>query len=78
MRSDAFGCIVNLAAPAAIETLQLQQMFAEHVQTMIGKSPLARLGAVDEVVSLVLWLCSAACALNTGAIFDPFGGRATY
>jgi len=72
------GVLVNAIAPAAIETPLLQQMSAEHVQTMIAKSPLARLGTVDEVASLVLWLCSAACTFNTGAIFDLSGGRATY
>ncbi|PXW22858.1 SDR family NAD(P)-dependent oxidoreductase [Paraburkholderia caballeronis] len=72
------GVLVNAIAPAAVETPLLQQMSAAHVQTMIDKSPLARLGTVDEVASLALWLGSAACTFNTGAVFDLSGGRATY
>jgi NAD(P)-dependent dehydrogenase (short-subunit alcohol dehydrogenase family) len=48
------------------------------VQTMIDKSPLGRLGTTDEVAEMVLWLSSAACTFNTGAVFDLSGGRATY
>ncbi|TIV90346.1 MAG: SDR family oxidoreductase, partial [Mesorhizobium sp.] len=41
-------------------------------------SPLKRLGAVEEVAALVLWLCSDAASFNTGAVFDMSGGRARY
>jgi 3-oxoacyl-[acyl-carrier protein] reductase len=53
-------------------------MTPEHVATMVGKSPMGRLGTVDEVAELVLWLCSGSCTFNTGAVFDLSGGRATY
>lgn len=69
---------VNSVAPAAIETEILEQMSDEFVQTMINKSPMNRLGRIDEVAALVLWLCSDACTFNTGAVFDLSGGRATY
>ena len=69
---------VNSVAPAAIETDILRQMALEAVRTMIEKSPLKRLGRVDEVAELVLWLCSEACSFSTGAVFDLSGGRATY
>lgn len=69
---------VNSVAPAAIETEILAQMAPEMVQAMIAKSPLGRLGTVDEAAELVLWLCSEACSFNTGAVFDLSGGRATY
>ncbi|BDB28624.1 SDR family oxidoreductase (plasmid) [Cupriavidus sp. P-10] len=69
---------VNAIAPAAIETPLLAQMSPAHVQTMIDKSPMARLGTVDEVAALALWLCSGACTFSTGAVFDLSGGRATY
>lgn len=72
------GIRVNAIAPAAIETPLLAQMSPAHVQTMIDKSPMARLGTVDEVAGLALWLCSGACTFNTGAVFDLSGGRATY
>ncbi|WP_336809915.1 SDR family NAD(P)-dependent oxidoreductase [Bosea sp. MMO-172] len=72
------GVLVNAVAPAAIETDLLQQMSAETVATMIGKSPLKRLGTVDELAELVAWLASARCSFSTGAVFDLSGGRATY
>ena len=69
---------VNAIAPAAIRTAILDQMSPAHVQTMIDKSPMKRLGRVGEAADLVLWLCSEACSFNTGAVFDLSGGRATY
>lgn len=72
------GVLVNAVAPAAIETELLLQMSAETVATMIGKSPLKRLGTVDELAELVAWLASEKCSFSTGAVFDLSGGRATY
>jgi NAD(P)-dependent dehydrogenase (short-subunit alcohol dehydrogenase family) len=72
------GVLVNAVAPAAIETELLQQMSAETVATMIGKSPLKRLGTVEELAELVAWLASEKCSFSTGAVFDLSGGRATY
>jgi 2-dehydro-3-deoxy-L-rhamnonate dehydrogenase (NAD+) len=72
------GILVNGIAPAAVETSLLAQMAPLHVQTMIDKSPLGRLGTTQEVAQLALWLCSDSCSFSTGAIFDLSGGRATY
>jgi NAD(P)-dependent dehydrogenase (short-subunit alcohol dehydrogenase family) len=69
---------VNCIAPAAVETDLLDQMGADAVRIMIEKSPLKRLGRVDEAVAILLWLCSEDCSFNTGAVFDLSGGRATY
>ena len=72
------GVLVNAVAPAAVRTALLDQMQPAHVATMIAKSPMQRLGTVGEVAALTLWLCSASCTFNTGAVFDLSGGRATY
>ncbi len=69
---------VNAIAPAAVKTAILDQMSPAHVETMIAKSPMGRLGTVEEVAALTLWLCSEACSFNSGAVFDLSGGRATY
>jgi len=69
---------VNCIAPAAVKTAILDQMTAEFVQIMIDKSPMKRLGEVDEVAEMVMWLSSTACTFNSGAVFDLSGGRATY
>lgn len=45
---------------------------------MVGKSPLKRLGTPDEVVEMLLRLCSDSYSFNTGAVFDLSGGRAKY
>jgi NAD(P)-dependent dehydrogenase (short-subunit alcohol dehydrogenase family) len=72
------GILVNAIAPAAVRTPILAQMSAEHVQTMVAKSPMQRLGEPGEVAAMVAWLCSDSCSFNTGAVFDLSGGRATY
>lgn len=72
------GILVNAVAPAAVRTPILAQMAPAHVQTMVDKSPMQRLGEPGEVAALVAWLCSDSCSFNTGAVFDLSGGRATY
>lgn len=72
------GVFVNAVAPAAVHTSLLAQMTEEHVQTMIDKSPMQRLGEPQEVAELTLWLCSDSCTFSTGAVFDLSGGRSTY
>ncbi|CDX19731.1 3-oxoacyl-(acyl-carrier-protein) reductase [Mesorhizobium sp. ORS 3324] len=69
---------VNCVAPGPIDTDLIRRLGNEVVSDMIGASPLKRLGAVEEVAALVLWLCSDASSFNTGAVFDMSGGRARY
>lgn len=69
---------VNCVAPGPIDTELIRRLGPEVVNDMIASSPLKRLGTVDEVAGLVLWLCSSASAFNTGAVFDSSGGRARY
>ena len=71
------GILVNAIAPAAVRTPILAQMASAHVQTMVDKSPMQRLGETSEVAEMVSWLCSGSCTFNTGAVFDLSGGRAT-
>lgn len=72
------GILVNAIAPAAVRTPILAQMAPEHVQTMVAKSPMQRLGEPEEVAQMVAWLASDSCSFNTGAVFDLSGGRASY
>jgi len=72
------GVLVNCVTPAAIRTAIFDQITQEHVDYMLSKIPMARLGAVEEAAALVAWLCSQDCSFSTGAVFDLSGGRATY
>jgi NAD(P)-dependent dehydrogenase (short-subunit alcohol dehydrogenase family) len=78
-RELADTCIrVNCVAPGPIETDLILDLGPEVVERLIAMSPMKRLGTVDEVAELILWLCSDACSFSTGAVFDISGGRAAY
>ncbi|MCS6765872.1 MAG: SDR family oxidoreductase [Candidatus Protistobacter heckmanni] len=72
------GVKVNCITPAAVKTGMLAQMTQQHIDYMLSKIPMNRFGEVDEIASLVAWLCSDDCSFSTGAVFDISGGRATY
>ena len=69
---------VNCVTPAAVKTPIFDQMSQAQVDYMLSKIPMARFGTVDEVASLVAWLCSEEASFSTAAVFDCSGGRATY
>lgn len=72
------GILVNCVTPAVIDTPLLGQVSDEHMQYMLARIPMGRLGQADEVAALIAWLCSEECTFSTGAVFDISGGRATY
>ena len=72
------GILVNSVAPAVIQTPILDQMSEEHIEYMVSRIPLGRLGQPAEVAALVAWLGSEEMTFSTGACFDISGGRATY
>ena len=47
------GVRVNCIAPAVIETEMLEQSTKEHIDYMVSKIPMGRLGRVDEVAGLL-------------------------
>ena len=69
---------VNSVTPAAVRTPIFDQIPQSHIDFMLSKIPMGRLGKVEEVASLVCWLASEECSFSTGAAFDVSGGRATY
>lgn len=69
---------VNAIAPGPIDTEIFEQVSPADVQSFVAKSPMRRLGTVEEVAALALWLCSEDCSFCTGATFDVSGGRAVY
>jgi 2-dehydro-3-deoxy-L-rhamnonate dehydrogenase (NAD+) len=72
------GVIVNCVAPAVIDTPILEGLSQEHVDYMVERIPMGRLGTPEEVAALVCWLASEECSFSTGATYDISGGRAVY
>jgi 3-oxoacyl-[acyl-carrier protein] reductase len=72
------GVSVNCIAPAVIETAMLGDMSPEHVDYMVEKIPMGRMGKAEEVAALICWLASEECSFSTGATYDISGGRATF
>jgi NAD(P)-dependent dehydrogenase (short-subunit alcohol dehydrogenase family) len=72
------GVLVNCVTPAVVETELLRELTPEAIQYMVQRIPMARMGQVSEIATLVAWLASEQCTFSTGAVFDISGGRATY
>ena len=72
------GVLVNCIAPAVIETPILAGLSRQHVDYMLERIPLGRMGTADEVAALICWLASEECSFSAGATYDISGGRAVY
>jgi 2-dehydro-3-deoxy-L-rhamnonate dehydrogenase (NAD+) len=72
------GVLVNCVAPAVIHTRMLGDLSEEHVEYMIERIPMKRMGEPEEAAALIAFLASEECSFSTGATFDLSGGRATY
>ena len=72
------GVSVNCIAPAVIETAMLGDMSREHIDYMVEKIPMGRMGNAEEVAALICWLSSEECSFSTGTTYDISGGRAVY
>jgi 3-oxoacyl-[acyl-carrier protein] reductase len=72
------GVLVNCVAPAVTETPILARMSQHHIDYMVERIPMGRMGKPDEIAALVAWLASDECSFSTGAVFDISGGRAVY
>ena len=72
------GVSINCIAPAVIETAMLKDMSQDHVDYMVERIPMGRMGTADEVAALICWLASEECSFSTGATYDISGGRAVY
>ena len=68
----------NCIAPAVIDTPMIKDVSNEHLNYMIDKIPMKRIGKVEDVVNLINYLSDEKTVFSTGAVFDLSGGRATY
>lgn len=65
---------VNVIAPGYIETPMLEGLPEGFKDRVIRKTPLQRLGRVEEIAGLVEFLASEAADFFTGQVFSPNGG----
>jgi 3-oxoacyl-[acyl-carrier protein] reductase len=72
------GVLVNCIAPAVIATPILEQLSQEHIDYMVERIPMGRMGQPDEVAELIAFLASERMTFSTGATFDISGGRAVF
>jgi NAD(P)-dependent dehydrogenase (short-subunit alcohol dehydrogenase family) len=72
------GVLVNCIAPAVIETPILTGLSQHHIDYMVERIPLGRMGRAEEVAALACFLASEELSFSTGATFDISGGRAVY
>ena len=69
------GLRVNVVAPGTILTHHLEAAGSE-AQRMAGlASPMRRIGNVDEVARVVVWLCSEQASYLNGAVIPIDGGQ---
>src|SRR5919204_291849 len=72
------GVLVNCIAPAVIETPILAGLSQDHIDYMVERIPLGRMGRTEEVAALIAFLASEDLSFATGATYDISGGRAVY
>jgi 3-oxoacyl-[acyl-carrier protein] reductase len=72
------GVAVNCIAPAVIETPILDGLSDRHIEYMVDRIPMGRMGTAAEVAALICWLASDECSFSTGATYDISGGRAVF
>jgi 3-oxoacyl-[acyl-carrier protein] reductase len=70
--------LVNCVTPAAVETALFQHMTPAHIEYMLSRVPMGRVGQTADIAALVAWLASEECSFSTSGVFDISGGRATY
>lgn len=71
------GVTVNCIAPALIDSDLIREMTDSHLNMLLDKIPMGRVGKPEEIGALVSFLVTEA-TFCTGACFDISGGRATY
>jgi 2-dehydro-3-deoxy-L-rhamnonate dehydrogenase (NAD+) len=72
------GILVNAITPGPMETEILKQISQQHIDYMLSRIPMGRIGQPYEVAALVAFLLSDDVTFSTGAVFDISGGRSTY
>lgn len=72
------GVLINVVAPAVIETPLATVESSHMLEHMISKVPMGRIGRPDEAAALISWLASEDCSFSTGSVYDLSGGSSVY
>ena len=72
------GIAVNCVAPGLMDTEMLKDVIDADRERYEGRVPLHRIGTVDEVASVVVFLASDRASYMTGATVDVSGGLAMH
>jgi len=70
----ARGVTVNTVSPGYIGTEMVRAVKPEVLDKIVATIPVKRLGAPEEIASIVVWLASDEAAFATGADFSLNGG----
>lgn len=72
------GVLANSITPATFDSPILAQMPQAHIDYMLAKIPMGRLGKTEETAAMVCFMASEECSFTTAATFDTSGGRTTF
>lgn len=68
------GIYVNCITPGVIDTEMLQDLSPEDIQNLKDETPLGRIGSVEDVATLAVFLASKDASFITGQVISPNGG----
>jgi 3-oxoacyl-[acyl-carrier protein] reductase len=68
---------VNAVAPGFIATEMIRQMPEKIQQTLIGRTPMGRMGKPEDVANAYAWLASDQASFITGTVLGVDGGAVT-
>jgi len=68
---------VNAVAPGFIATEMVRQMPEKILQSMVGHTPLGRMGQPEDIANAYLWLASDAASFVSGAVISVDGAVVT-
>lgn len=70
-----YGIRVNAYSPGVVRTPMTEPRLVQHESQMLEAISLNRLGTIDEIANVVLFLASSASSYITGANIDVSGGK---